>query len=107
MESDQTPSRAEAMKALLAEHANSGISLAAFARSHGIREGTLYYWSRRLRSHSPAGKPGPRLAPVKLIPDRPDSPVLEIELRSGHTLRLFSGLDKTELTNLLSVLASC
>lgn len=107
MQSSRKTARAEEMQALLAEHAESELSLAAFARQHGVHPRKLYYWSRRLRSSPAAAKAVPRLAPVTLIHDGPGSPRIELELRSGHRLSLPSGFDAAELSRLVRALESC
>jgi transposase-like protein len=99
------------MQALLAEHAESGLSLAAFARQRGVSVRALYYWKGRLGTAAAAArKPASRrlsLAPVKLLPDQAEPPRVEIELRSGRRLRLFRGFDVGELPALIAVLESC
>lgn len=107
MQSSRKTAQAEEMQALLAEHAKSELSLAAFARQRGIHPRTLYYWSRRLRSSAAAAKTAPRLAPVTLIHDRPGAPRIEVELRSGHRVHLPTGYDPAELSRLIGVLESC
>lgn len=110
MDHVEGPGRAAEMQALLAEHAESGLSLAAFARQRGVSVRALYYWKGRLGTGVAARKPGSRrlsLAPVKLLPDQGDAPRLEIELRSGRRLRLFRGFDMGELPALIAVLESC
>jgi len=110
MDRDDGSGRMAEMQALLAEHAESGLSLAAFARQRGVSVRALYYWKGRLGTAAAARKPVSRrlsLAPVKLLPDQAELPRVEIELRSGRRLRLFRGFDVGELPALIAVLESC
>lgn len=83
-------------------HRHSGLSLAAFARRHGLSLQRLYDWRRRLDV-------APRFLPVilKATPDTvlpPEKTGLEIVLRGGRTVRVGSGCDERLLARVVEVL---
>lgn len=65
-------SEAEAREVISAA-SRSGLSLAAFARKHGLSDRTLYWWHMRICSH-PDLHTGP-LSFVPVVPSRPQPPV--------------------------------
>jgi transposase-like protein len=56
----------------------SGDTIAAYARAHGVSAPRLYWWRRRLRATAPAAEPRPeiRLAPATIV-----STAATVELR--------------------------
>lgn len=56
----------------------SGDTIAAYARAHGVSAPRLYWWRQRLRATTPAAEPRPeiRLAPATII-----STAATVELR--------------------------
>jgi len=92
----------------------SGLTAREFATKSGLNAGTLSYWKWRL-ARAESQQPTSRgraarergrskgklveLAPVSLSDDR-----VEVELTSGHRLRLPARFDAESLAQLLSVL---
>lgn len=97
----RTPTRGE-VPALLQELEASGESLAAFARSRGLRSWKLYKARRKLR---PA-KRGVELVPVRVV-DEPRAEAIGLVLACGHRLEIPRNFDEALLRRLLGVLASC
>jgi hypothetical protein len=68
---------------------NSGMSMAAYARSQGIQEKTFYYWrSRLLGQHAePKTVKEPEFHPVMItppdVPDRPERVSILLRLPNG------------------------
>ena len=89
-------------RALLDEHAASGLSLKRFAASKGIPYTTLISWRKKLRDRDSAPTP-PQLLPVKLI-DRPAEAAFDLSLPGGRTLRIPPRFSPDALDRLLAVL---
>lgn len=83
-------------------HRRSGLSLAAFARRHGLSLQRLYDWRRRLDV-------APRFLPVTVkatpaILAPTGGTGLEVVLRGGRTVRVGSGCDERLLARVVEVL---
>ena len=104
---------------LLVEHASSGVSLAAFARSRGVSRESLYKWRRWFR-HQEEGLllPAPA-APsevdvssefVQLRVEEPASTMrrdrMTVELPCGTWLHLEPGFEASAVGQLLTLLRS-
>lgn len=101
--------RAEDGRTVLEAQARSGLSLAGFARHHGLSVSRLYACARRCRQG--ASVPAAQFLPVRIV-DRPapvDSDALEIVLRGGRRLRVPSDFDAMHLQRVIEALeaASC
>jgi len=94
--------------ALLAELAESGMSVAAFAREHGMSAWTIYSWRRqeRERQQVEEGERSPFIQ-VRLSRSPRATAPLAIELREGLRVHVPTGFDEHDLRRLLGVLASC
>ena len=97
----RTPARRE-IPGLLKELEASGESLAAFARTRGVRSWKLYKARRKLRP----SKPEVELVPVRVV-DEPRAEAIGLVLAFGHRLEIPRNFDETLLRRLLEVLASC
>ncbi|QDV39465.1 IS66 family insertion sequence element accessory protein TnpA [Tautonia plasticadhaerens] len=117
------PSRERAWRRTMAEHARSGLSIAAFCRREGLTPHSFRWWrqelARRDRQATTDGVdqvPGPStdlvvrsaFLPVRVVQDAPE-PVLErvpieIVLPEGPTVRVNRGFDPPTLDAVLSVL---
>lgn len=100
------------IETLLDEAAQSGQSLAAFARSKGVSYPSLYYARRRRSLGLPIGsRPGRKageLVPVVLGPDlRSQANTVTLRLPSGLALEVNADFDEILLRRLLGVLGSC
>ncbi len=85
----------------------SGQTAAVFAAEHGLKAGTLLWWSSALRrSHGHASELGfARLVASDDTPSAPsESAPLDIVLASGRIVRVRKGFDPDLLRDLLSVL---
>jgi transposase-like protein len=83
---------------VLAALAQSGPSLAAFARHAGISEQRLYFWRNRLAADTGSAPP-----PFVEVRDA-GTEVVEIALRSGRSVRVPSEIDGAVLRRLIDAL---
>ena len=92
---------AEDAERVLAAQAQSGSSVAAFAREHGVNEARLLRWRKRLKRAKT-----PRFHPVKVV--RTSAPVvespIELVLVGGERLVLRAGFDAMLLRQILGAL---
>lgn len=106
---DQSPqpttrqAREARYRALLDEHADSGLSLKQFAARKGIPYTTLISWRKKLRDQTSTPATPPQLLPVKLI-DRPADAAFDLQLPGGRTLRIPPRFCPDALDRLLAVL---
>lgn len=77
----------------------SGLPVSAFAARRGLNPQRLYVWRRRLAAE---GRPPTAFIELKAV----DSARIEVQLRSGHVLRVPERFDATTLRKLLDVLGS-
>ena len=102
--------------------ADSGQSLAAFARETGFSQARLRYWSRKLEDGAGAKTPSDPSTNVRFLPvvavngadddgdggetaaPAVEGALVELVLSSGHTVRLRAGFDPDILARLLDVL---
>ena len=89
---------------LLEEQQQSGLSIAAFAKSRNVAPWTLYNARTRARKKVHEG-----FSEVAIVSEHRDAPTepLELVLPSGLTLRVGSDFDDVALRRLLGVLATC
>jgi hypothetical protein len=81
----------------------SGQSLEGFARRHGVDWRRLRRWSTRLDASAPAIQFHPvRIAEVVGRADGAEA--IEIELRSGHRVRVPRGFEAEDLRRVVAVL---
>jgi hypothetical protein len=83
---------------------DSGATLSAFARRHRIDSRRLARWSARLSAGTP---PAVRFHPVRLTDaagNRRGGDVIEIELRSGHRVRVAQGFQLDDLRRVVEAL---
>jgi len=94
---------ADARRAL-AELAELGLALGAFAAREGIHVQRLYYWRRRLAdARVVAGaKDAPRPEFIEIRPHEPE--LVEVVLRSGRVLRVSDSIAPSLLARLVAVL---
>ncbi len=100
------PSRAELL-ALIEKQKQSGKSIAAFARAHGVEPWRLYQATRSRkprRTPAPAPAPSPEFVEVKAAASATD---LELVIRETTRIRIPTGFDEVTLRRLLGVFASC
>jgi transposase-like protein len=96
------------MTRLVAQWRASGEPQARFARRHGVRPWTLWYWSRKLgeTSRAPAG-PGPAFVPVQVIAEPPCvAAAIEVVLVSGERLTIPAGVSSDQMRAVLVALRS-
>ena len=93
-------------RAVLEAWRESGETMATFARRHGIQRGRLERWSRRLRESGPEV----RFHPVRVV-SAPASPErtgasnhIELQLATGHRIRVAPGFDPEDLRRVLFVI---
>ena len=92
---------------LVREQADSGLSVAAFARQRGIPAHRLYEARSRLRRRCEGMSPRD-FGPLKVREAEPvaGEPV-ELRLPSGLSIRLTRDFDEIALRRLLGILVSC
>lgn len=102
------PTTAVRMTRLVAEWRVSGEPQARFARRHGVRPWTLWYWSRKRAgtSRGPVA-PGPAFVPVQVIAESPHvvAPI-EVVLVSGERPTIPAGVSSDQLRGVLAALRS-
>lgn len=89
----------------LAAASRSGLSLAAFARHHGMSDRQLYWWHMRLRTHPNAGVAALSFVPV--VAERPPasevSAAIEVAV-AGTVIRVQPGFCEYTLARTVAVL---
>jgi transposase len=87
-----------------------GASVSIVARQYDVNANQVFVWRKRYGA-TPAAAPAPQLIPVVLTPDRadmaPPSPaadIIEIELPTGHRLRIGGGVKASSLRIVLDAL---
>ena len=93
---------------LLEEQRSSGLSVAKFARSKGVKPWSLYNAQSRERRLS-VGRRKPQLTEVRVVDaaDSGPSPKIELALPSGIAIRVARDFDEVALRRLLGVLSAC
>jgi transposase-like protein len=99
------PWNAAKAKLVLDEQAGSGLSLAAFARSHGIAAHILYAWRQRLAGLSERSEQVATFLPVRVtspkVPTAHSQATLEVVLSSGTVVRVAGTVEVPQLTAVL------
>lgn len=96
------------MTRLVAQWRVSGEPQARFARRHGVRPWTLWYWSRK-RAAASRGQAvtGPAFVPVQVIAEPPRvAATIEVVLVSGERLTIPDGVSSDRLRAVLAALRS-
>jgi transposase-like protein len=99
----------EKMTRLVRAWRASGEPQARFARRHGVRPWTLWYWSQKVGRTAPRRPTGPAFLPVQVVADAPRAPLaIEVVLASGERLVVPDGVASTRLREVLAaVRAAC
>jgi len=104
---------------LLAEQAESRLSMRTFAAERGVPAGTLSFWKHELRKRDARTKRsgpalGTRFVPVSIVgavaaePAPPASPgIYEVVLGENRVLRLPADFDAARVAALVRALGSC
>ena len=117
------PAKERDWRRTIADHARSGLSVAAFCRREGLTPPTFRWWRQELArrdrpgttvgaDHDPSPSTGLALrsafVPVQVIPDdsepAPGRAPIEIVLPAGPTVRVPRGFDPPTLDAVLSLL---
>ena len=99
----RNPTRSE-IPGLLTELDESGLGVAAFARSRNLKPQQLYIAKRKLKAKE---APAPVFDPVRILSATQASSTFELRLRTGHHLIVPADFDAPALRHLLEVLGSC
>ncbi len=93
-------------RAALAAHRASGLSLAVFARRHGLTVQRLRWWRQRLTPAASATPAPPQWLPVQLLaePTRCPALPLEVVVRGGRVIRVPADFDPAVLRRVVAVL---
>lgn len=96
------------MRRLVRQWRASGEPQARFARRHGVRPWTLWYWGRKLAESSRGGAgTGRAFVPVQVVPEAPSrAAVIEVGLVSGERLTVPAGVSSDHLRAVLVALRS-
>jgi transposase-like protein len=98
------PKTAAQMKRLVAQWRASGEPQARFARRHGVRPWTLWYWSRKTTLARPTAPATPMFVPVQVAP----AASIAIVLPDGVRLEVGSDMPPPTVAALVTALrASC
>ncbi len=84
---------------LVRQQSQSGLSVSAFCREHGVSDQSFYNWRKRLADSEPV-----RFALVEANAPVSRDGLLELILASGDRLRIAVGTDAATLRTVLSVL---
>src|SRR5450755_1401824 len=85
---------------LIRQQGQSGRSVTAFCREHGVSDQSFYNWRKRLSESKPV-----RFALVEAgMSDAQDRAPIELVLATGDRLRIAPGTDAATLRTVLSVL---
>ncbi len=123
--------RARHWQRLIAAWQKSGLSQVDYCRERGINAGTFAWWKRRLMAKASGGEkrrwprqrrgaaktgqfvevclPGSKTmsAPISMTPTSPaNSPICEIVLARGRSIRLFGALDPSSVSRLITAVES-
>jgi hypothetical protein len=87
----------------------SGEPQARFARRHGVRPWTLWYWSQKVGRATTRRPSAPAFVPVQVVADAPRATaVIEVVLASGERLVVPDGVASTRVREILAALrAAC
>ena len=99
----------------LARHADSGQSVRAWCRRHGVKEAVFHWWRRELARRDAEQPPSVRrdaeaqptsFVPVCLTddPGRDGDGQIEIDLRDGRRVRVTGTVNREMLTQVLDIL---
>jgi transposase-like protein len=85
-----------------------GASVSVVARQYDVNTNQVFAWRKRFGA-SPSASPSPQLVPVVLTPGLTAPPasaadIIEIELASGHRVRIGSGIKAASLRLVLDAL---
>ena len=87
-----------------------GASVSVVARQYDVNSNQVFGWRKRFVDE-PTALPAAQLVPVMVTPDRADTPsplpaadIIEIELPSGHHVRIGSGVKAASLRLVLDAL---
>jgi transposase-like protein len=98
-------STAAQMTALVARWRTSGEPQARFARRHGVRPSTLWYWSRKLTPVTAAPvAPTAAFVPVRVTAEAPEG--IEVLLASGDRVRVPMGASVDLVRTVVAALRS-
>ena len=102
------PTTAVRMTRLVAQWRASGEAQARFARRHGVRPWTLWYWSRKCPAASRGQTvTGSAFVPVQVIAEPPRiAATIEVVLVSGERLTIPDGVSSDRVRAVLAALRS-
>jgi transposase len=85
-----------------------GASVSVVARQYDVNTNLVFAWRKRFGAF-PTASAAPQLVPVVLAPDRsapaaPAADIIEIELTSGHRVRIGNGIKAASLRLVLDAL---
>jgi hypothetical protein len=88
---------------VLARWKQSGLSVRTFWRAEGLNQGTFCWWQRELNRRD---RPKPAFLPVRIVPERAESPSgsIEVVLANGRSVRVGTGFDSQTLVCVVELL---
>ena len=112
-EAPMTPPRRrwpeELKRRIVEETLEPGASVSIVARRHDVNANQLFKWRREFQAGTEAQAGGAQLLPVKLLPgyrSEPAAGTIEIDLASGHRLRLNGRVEPVVLRQVLDALTA-
>jgi len=89
----------------LARHADSGQTVRAWCRRHGVTEAAFHWWRREVARRDAQAQPT-SFVPVHVTddPTRDGDPTIEIVLADGRRVRVTGTVNRHMLTEVLDVL---
>lgn len=101
--------RAVRMTRLVSQWRASGEPQARFARQHGVRPWTLWYWSRKVAESSRGrSDTAPAFVPVQVVAETPArvAAAIDVVLVSGERLTIPAGVSSDQIRAVLVALRS-
>jgi hypothetical protein len=93
------------MRAVLAEHEASGLSMRAFGRQRGMSPNRLWYWKKKLQPEI-ASKSAFAEIKVAASPLNP-GPAITVQLAKDRRIHVCPGFNAAELSRIIGVLERC
>ena len=91
---------ATAWRQRIERHRASGLAIKRFCEREGVSSASFFAWRKRLASLS-----APMFLPVSVVGPGQRSPAVELERTDGTLLRIFDGVQRQTLIDVLAALA--
>jgi transposase-like protein len=95
-----TDQKREYWAKLIAAQEDTGQTIRAFCKEHGVADHAFYYWRKRLQKSDPAQSKPVQFALLKTVAS---GAPLELVLANGEYLRIWNGVDAATFRLVLDV----